>query len=763
MLYAHTGSDSENKDTWQSLTNHLNGVADLASSFADDFGGAEWGRMLGLLHDAGKCSAAFQRRLADSDEHVDHSTAGAHIALNRYGKGCGTLAAYCIVGHHGGQPNGIKETRGASKSRTPLETRLNRSIEPYDAFWNLIDSGDISLPSPEALGAPLPPNRICPTEKGNADKARVFAAYVYNRMLFSALVDADYLDTEHAMAPETAQARTQHASSSLKELSKLLDARLVSLQNSDSAVNRARASVLADCVAAASHEQGLFSLTVPTGGGKTLSSLAFALKHAIAHGMKRVIVAIPFASIVEQTAQIFKDIFGAHNVLEHHSNYDFADLDNIEAHAQRLLAQNWDAPIVVTTNVQLLESLYANKPGKSRKMHNIANSVVVLDEAQTLPDGLLVPSLAMLEELTFSYNTSIVLCTATQPALSMLWPFDSSPHEIIEHTESFQDAFGERVNYEMLGEQSLEQITDHLLEHDQALCIVGTKKGARLIYESLIENARAQGKLETNNDATDCGYFHLSALMTPQHRSETLAKIHERLDHKKSCIVVSTQLIEAGVDVDFPVVFRELAGVDSLVQAAGRCNREGGSETGQVRVFELLVDGDILPTSSWLDKMKTISRDLIRDNENAIDDSLVEPFFVRRYRTKDTDEKDIFAQLSSTELVTGLFRSMPFEQVAHDYHIIEDAGVPLFIPYGQEATALLRELTGSNDHASLSMKLQRFSVSVSFQHMMELEHAEAIKEIGPFKVLREERVSSLYRDDVGLLRPEEETYENLFI
>lgn len=396
--YAHTGSDLDDASTWQTLSEHANEVARRAEAFAEKFGMGLWGRTLGLLHDAGKASAGFRKRL-EGGKPVDHSTAGAKIAVDRYGAG-GWFMAYALIGHHGGAPNG-KVWSECSRSqsaflRTPLKNRLESEIESYDAFFELMETGEIDLPDIVQLGAPMRPGR---TFESTARKA--FSVFVLEHFLYSSLVDSDYLDTERFMTPEASEAREARELANMEELLAKLESHMADLMEKagDTSVNRARRSVYEDCLATAVQPSGLYTMTVPTGGGKTLSSMAFGLRHAVEQGMERVIVAIPYTSIVEQTAATLKAIFGAENVVEHHSNYDFHDLDDEEKAKQRLAIQNWDAPIVVTTNVQLFESLFSNKPGKSRKVHNMARSVVILDEAQTLPDKLLRPSLAMLEEL----------------------------------------------------------------------------------------------------------------------------------------------------------------------------------------------------------------------------------------------------------------------------------------------------------------------------------------------------------------------------
>lgn len=769
--YAHTPEDNDRP--WQTLEDHLNNVACLASGFASKFGATTWGYALGILHDAGKATDAFQRRLRGSSGSVDHSTAGAKMAVSRYDTSAtldigGRLMAYAVAGHHGGMPDGTMSNKAPS-----LRERLAAATDQVPGFERMLKERKISLPGEGDL-EPLPcVRRIAdvPDGKGGLPSQEVLRLYgiystsFFTRMLFSSLVDADYLDTEEYVRPELTQIRN-NTHSDLIGLDNVLKEYMTTLEDGapDTTVNRARASILEDSLATAEEAPGVFTMTTPTGGGKTLASMAFALEHAVRYGMDRVIVAIPFTSIVEQTAEVLRGIFGRENVLEHHSNYDFeADDPNDPDSAlrERLAVQNWDAPIIVTTNVQLLESLYSNRPGKCRKLHNVARSVIVLDEAQTIPDGVLMPSLAALEELTLDYGSSVVLCTATQPAVDELWPFGSSPRPIVLHTEGLDTAFGSRTRFVVRGQIQESLLVDELAGLNQALCIVGTKAKARRLYEEILDDT------EGGEPGFRTGVFHLSASMVPAHRSRVIGEVRRRLATGERCLVISTQLVEAGVDVDFPVVYRELAGIDSLFQAAGRCNRNGRlrdergrPKVGEVNVFEL-VDDEGSPdsqdmASNWLNRMKAISRQLIGEHGGTIDDSMVPEFFERRYRTgnmvDNLDGARVYRDLTDGQLLADGFASLSFRSYAERFKIIADDTTPVFAPWETEGRRLYGELMQAENPTAMAMRLQRYSVSVRPYELSKLEAAGAIETFGQISVLRmEDDCRSFYSDEVGLL------------
>lgn len=781
-LFAHT-PDGEDKP-WQTLSEHLGNVAEEASEFAAEFGFGKWGYAIGLLHDAGKVDPKFQRRLVDAHApSFDHAALGAAIAQSDYvgqlGKTDGNLMAFAIAGHHGGMPNGVQADERAG-GKTPLKTRLTGTDfnEAATTYRRVIAAADLSLPSAGELehtflekdlsGLAAPPSQ-------RMQSHAIFSTSVLARMLYSCLVDADYLDTERYVTPELADARTPSGRATLQQLADRLDGYMRELASKAPAsrVNDGRALVLEDCRMAAQLPGGLYKLTVPTGGGKTLASLSFALHHAVKNNMNRVIYAIPFTSIVEQTAGVFRKALGVDgqedqlNILEHHSNYDFDAVDSERGRRERLAIQNWDAPVIVTTNVQLLESLYSNKPSRCRKLHNIANSVIVLDEAQTLPNQLLTASLAMLEELTKDYGVSVVLCTATQPEADSLWPFGTVPYEIVRNPSGLTKYFTNRSAFEVQGTVEEETLARQLAGLKQVLCIVDTKAKARDLYRDVVTCCREDGTLAGGAPHEE-GVFHLSANMTPYHRSLWIGEIRRRLRDGERCVVISTQLIEAGVDVDFPVVWRESAGLDSLVQAAGRCNREGKqADAGVVHVFDFADDTSsetfrrMSLGANWLQYTAAITRGLIDKHGGALSADMVGEYFQELYAEEGPlglDVKELYSSLCNTDHPASEFLTLDFETYAEKYQIIDKGETPVFVPWGPEGQKLRHELTefcaAGNPPAAMARKLQRFSVGVP-RWKLNKYLAEGLvdeKTYEPIHVLlQEENREKQYDDEEGLL------------
>lgn len=651
---------------WQPLLCHLENTAELAGEFARLFAPG-WGHIAGLWHDAGKYQRAFQEYIhQDPDAHVstrvDHSSVGALIARERKAP----LLAFVIGGHHGGLPN-------ADDLSARLETKKALLQQARD---------DGLPPGVEAQEAVIP--LWLQTVQDRASLS------LWTRFLFSALVDADFLDTERFYAG--GKERELGARPSLSDLKSRLDAHLDrNFTGADrTSVNEMRARVLDACRKAAVLDPGAFTLTVPTGGGKTLASLAFALDHAVQHQLSRVIVVIPYTSIIEQTAQTYRGALGDDAVLEHHTNVD----PGKETPANRLASENWDAPIVVTTSVQFFESLYANRTSRCRKLHRIANSVVVFDEVQTFPVNLLVPVRHVLRELTAHYGATTLLCTATQPAL-----LEGAREIVPEPQKEFASVAG---RFEILMPPSEEAtswdvLAEELRAHEQAMVIVHRRDDAQRLAELAGE---------------DC--LHLSARMCAAHRSVVLDEVKRRLRAGETCRLVATQLVEAGVDVDFPEVYRAFAGADSLAQAAGRCNREGQG-LGRLHVF-------FAPSKPPRGILQTAEREArIMWHEGILDLTVPQTFteyFSRLYRSAELD----------TRRVMAAERVQRFAEVAELFKMIPETGEQVVSPYG-DWERWVADIRRNGISRERMRKLQRFLVNLYPQEIADLCRSGALERI----------------------------------
>lgn len=674
-LYAHS-LENASKSDWQTLSAHLAGVADLATDFAAAFQSAPWGTLAGWLHDLGKADSRFQAYLdkcngLDDTQYdgsrVNHSSAGAAFAMERLGPCHGKALAYLAAGHHAGLPDW-------HSGQASLQYRLEDDGKPNLEHSRQAIEGLFPTDLVERL--PAPPSFLQKNPGG---------FHLWIRMLFSCLVDADYLDTESFMNPAKAGARSDFAS--LSQLKARFDDHMAKMTANarPSPVNRVRQEILAACRAAAKRPGGLFALDVPTGGGKTLSSMAFALDHAAERGYQRIIYVIPYTSIIEQTAGIFAGIFGRENVVEHHCNLN---PDN-ESLRSQLAAENWDAPVIVTTNVQFFESLYAARSSRCRKLHNIANSVVVLDEAQTLPPTLLEPCVKVMNQLTRHYGVSLVLCTATQPSPPNLdEPVDIIPASLDLHSRM------KRVEYhfptDLNAPVSWPELAKELTGHERVLCVVNTRRDCRDLFNLMPE-----------------GTIHLSALMCGEHRSAVIDEIKQKLKTDQPLRVISTQLVEAGVDIDFPVVYRALAGLDSIAQAAGRCNREGKLKLGNVRVFS---------------PPKRISRGLLGKGEQTtrelrgaegIDPALPESFtlYFDSFYAKVNNTGSQFKELLEKNVNPDL--AFQFRSAGKEFKFIEDQDQQtVLVRYG-ESPGLLERLRHAGPTRELTRRLQRYAVNLS--------------------------------------------------
>ncbi len=704
-FYAHS-LEGQPKEAWQLLEEHLRNVAALAQGFAEVFAAGEWGYLAGLWHDLGKYAAEFQRYLEGDGSRVDHATAGAQHAVSVLG-GYGRLLAYGLAGHHAGLPN------GRDNNDSCLEERLAKRVPDYAAYADEV----LHPPAKGELHFPFEPE-----EHRNG-----FQFSFFTRMLYSCLVDADFLDTESFIDPTKAALRKGYPA--LASLLPKLETHLATLQQKakPSEVNRHRAVILRQSLAAAEEAQGLYSLTVPTGGGKTLSSLAFALRHALRHGLDRVIYVIPYTSIIEQNAMVLRNIFGDGAVLEHHSNYE----PPVDDRRSKLAAENWDAPIVVTTNVQFFESLFRTRSSRCRRIHNIANSVVILDEAQMLPVELLRPCLEVLRELA-AYRTTVVLCTATQPALREEDGFAQglrNVREIIDNPQELLEALA-RVRTVNLGRATDAELVGRLGGQEQVLCVVNTRRHARSLFEMLADKGGE-------------GVHHLSGLMCPAHRSEVLTRIRQALKEGRPCRVVSTQLIEAGVDIDFPVVYRSVAGIDSIAQAAGRCNREGGlPQPGRVFVFEPEEGVSAGPARQAAQSAEPV----LRRHEDPLSLAAVREYFQSHYwrRAQDLDKHGILRDFEE-----GARRGdYPFREVDAKFKLIETVMEPVIIPWNSEAEELIDALCHAEHPGSYSRRLQRYTVQIPRFALAELRADGDVERLrDQFNILINR---SCYSEKIGL-------------
>jgi len=728
-FYAHS-LEGQPLDKWHPLYVHLKEVAVLASRFAQEFGSSDWAWNAGMLHDFGKAADEFQAYLRrenqiDDEEYdgigfdrVNHSSAGAALSqemFNQNGRPLGRILSYLIAGHHAGLPDYY-----------PCDGGMG-------ALQKRIEEGKLNLDHMQLIATELIQRKHDLSNLPIFVKKENFHFWV--RMLFSCLVDADFLDTESFMKPDRVLYRKQ--SSDLALLKTLLDKHMMSIKKpcDDTPINKVRDEILTACRTAAKECPGLFSLTVPTGGGKTLSAMSFALDHAIQHGKQRVIYVIPYTSIIEQTASIMGAIFGKENVIEHHSNLD----PERETLRMYLASENWDAPIIITTNVQFFESLFSARSSRCRKLHNIINSVVILDEAQLVPPNKLTPCVAAINELTRNYSVTVVLSTATQPASPNL----DSPHEIIPKKLNLYARL-QRTDITM--PESLntrttwEELALELQQHDQVLCIVNTRRDCYDLFQLMPE-----------------GTIHLSALMCGQHRTKVIQSIKGCLKNGEPLRIVSTQLVEAGVDIDFPVVYRALAGLDSIAQAAGRCNREGEMPgKGKVVVFT---------------PPKSVPRGLLHKGENTTKELYTLSGFDPQTPESYTQYFDLFySKVNDTgaDYLNRLTPSDPkvldvaFRSVADDFRLIDDqAQRPVFVRYGK-GNVLIQELCNKGPYRSLMRQLQRYTVNLSVWLVEKMLNEGSLEEAWPGFLAQS--FPSLYSESIGLdVYKENPTIEDLIV
>jgi CRISPR-associated helicase Cas3/CRISPR-associated endonuclease Cas3-HD len=741
QYYAHTPNK---RGEWHVLKDHLQMVAEDAAGFASAFQCGEEAYFAGILHDLGKYGELFQRRLQGKERGIDHWTSGAWTALRDFRIIAATAA---IQGHHIGlQRLSPVAMRAVCTDHTTRGLRLSE-IAPEPLLERFVADGLSVYP---------------PSKQHYVPWRETASAMLDVRMLYSALVDADFLDTERhfkqgVVGWERPKAPELEPSRAYEALLEHMNAVRASSRSSEE-VKGLRESLFSSCVQAAQGKAGVWTLTAPTGSGKTLAMLAFALRHAMENNLRRIVVVIPYLSIIEQTAaiyrEIFEPIFGDNYVLEQHSLSEprGASADN-EIADDQYLSQNWDAPVIVTTSVQMLESLFSNRPSACRKLHRLAESVILFDEVQTLPQHLAVATLATISHLAERYRSSVVFSTATQPAFTELSPHvqelqDSPtgwhPTEIVgEPSRLFQQAVRTKMTWPELNERlSWNELSDRLSDYSQVLCVVNLKRHAQELMEKMRQTE---------------GLLHLSTNMCPMHRRNVLGEAKQRLDTGQPCRMISTSCIEAGVDIDFSHVFRAMADVVSIAQAAGRCNRNGLLEVGEVRVF--IPEEEKYPSGGYrqgADISKMMLRDLGEPGMDIKAPALFLDYYRRMYALAKTFDS------TKSKCLHEAINRQDFVDVARMYRIIDQNTINILVPYDLDAYGtLVGEVRAEGLTANWVKRARPYAVSIYrpqgdiFPQWLESVMTKKGEPTSDwFIYLNEED----YKNDVGLVLPEPTGY-----
>lgn len=710
---AHIRKKADSMFELQSNHVHSHGVALLAKEFAESFDMGNFGYAMGMLHDLGKEKHEFQEYIQDvngieghskwSHEGKSHAYVGGLVAKRILGVFY-PLIGNPIMGHHRG---------------------LYDYLDLEEIEKNPMPS-DVAVPSKDDLPLSFPswfsPSILQPKDFHHIE-----------RMLFSCLVDADYLDTERFMLPEEFSLRRNKKS--LAELLPRLNVYLASFGEPKTEVNKIRSEVQQICLEKANGSPGFYSLTVPTGGGKTLSSLVWAMNHAVWHGKKRIIIAIPYTSIIVQTAAILRNIFGEENVLEHHSNVVDDAKDEESSRRLKLATENWDYPIIVTTNVQLFESMMANRSSECRKLHNITNSVLILDEVQTLPTDFLQPIVDTLDTYQRLFGTSVLFTTASQPVLEG-YHQGSNPSVVLNGLKHIEEIIPKewklhdhlrRVELDIDDSpRTYDEIAEMLMRHERVLCIVNTRRDAKEVFERLPDEGVR---------------IHLSRMMCPAHVSEKIEEMKMALSNSENKVVrvVSTQLIEAGVDIDFPVVYRQEAGLDSILQAAGRCNREGRLPLCTTHVFSLAAE-HALPRG-FITQCNNARKNMVGDHDWFSRESMNDYFHQLYSRVPSFDKKDIKHYLYN-------MKELMFETAAQKFRLIDDDAVSVVVNWN-DSLALVEKLKQEGPTYSLIKKLSQYSVNLRRYDFDELNKSGIVEEVieGFYVIFGRNQ----YSNEVGLL------------
>lgn len=724
---AHIRKDADNKIVaFQSNEEHSRGVANLAERFAREFGMGDLGRIMGVLHDKGKEKDEFQNYIrfqnqltekkAYTQEGKTHAYVGGLLAKKVFGQ-IFPLIANPIMGHHRGLYD-YGDLEDECKREVPGEIRP-------------VDANGLPLHFPEWMN----PRILQPKDFHHVE-----------RMLFSCLVDADYLDTERFMQP--AQHQLRGGKATLTELLPRLETYLQGFGEPTTEVNCIRAEIQQYCRESAEDVPGFYSLTVPTGGGKTLSSLLWATLHAIRYNKKRIIIAIPYTSIIVQTAAILRNIFGVENVLEHHSNIALNDHDEGEtAEKLKLATENWDYPIIVTTNVQLFESMFSNKSSDCRKLHNIANSVLILDEVQTLPTDFLQSIVDTLVTYQRIFGVSVLFTTASQPVLEGNHQ-GANPSVTLKGLKGLKEIVLPHANlHDRLRRVALDiddaprtydEVAEQLMRHDRVLCIVNTRRDAKEIFDRLPDEGIR---------------IHLSRMMCPAHLSAKIQEMNDALTDPRNRIVrvVSTQLIEAGVDIDFPVVYRQEAGLDSILQAAGRCNREGKLPLCTTHVFSLTAEHPL--PKGFISQCNNARLNMVGEFDWFSPEAMTRYFHQLYSRIQSFDKKDMKYYLYNMQ-------DLMFEKAAQEFQLIDNSTIPIIVNW-ENSLSLVEKLKLEGPSYVLLRELSQYSVNLYQYNLDQMRHDGIVEEaIAGIYVATG---NNQYNANVGLLTENQWLEETLII
>lgn len=723
------GHYREEDCTVQSLKEHLQNVATLCSQFASVFGFEDIGKAAGMLHDIGKYSVEFQKRIRGEGPRIDHSTAGAKVARIQY---CQSLASqlftdillgYAIAGHHSGLCDRGSVTDLANAGT--YEARMKKKNLPDFGAWKM----EMTLPV-----LSLPPHLIETLNKMEGSKLGLYLSFL-SRMLYSCLVDADFLDTEQFMKNgKVIRDSGDNLEDILKHANNILAKRGWLKKPNQDSLNSRRREILQTCMEKGRNlRQGAFRLTVPTGGGKTVSSLMFALEHAAVHHLDHIIYVVPFTTIIEQNAQVIRSLAGDKNVLEHHASFNFNDSEELKL--LQLASENWDIPIIVTTNVRFFESFYGSKSSQCRRLHNVSNSIVIFDEVQALPDEYLMPCIETIKQLVNHYGVSAVFCTATQPSLDRfldgIVPVELCP-DVSEQFNAFK-----RHSFQNLGKSSVEQLGEHLSKETQALCVVNTRRTAQQLYKQISENENV---------------FCLSTLIIPRHRMAAIHAIKNRLANGQKCVVISTSLVEAGVDLDFQNVYRELAGLDNILQAAGRSNREGRRPWQDSTVYIFEMEGR--KSTGNQSRKASITKSLLQKNKRIENPETIYEYFKELY--------DIEGESVDVHQILEMFSvgQEQFKTASEKMHLIEDGGVDVIIPQ-EEIEPLLSRINYGLTRAEYRL-VENYLVHIPQTEVFKLLQNGDVAPVDNLDGLYVLQNSQLYSREIGLLLNRESSEALIF-